>query len=515
MSRILDKKKLRRVVGFENDLNFFESWDLDDPQFMKYLERITILNFNLNSHLDSEDVLEQLKLLLGCAKNLKYFSLKNDSNGYEYRMNIGSIFDNLGSKVEYLNLSGLNLKTSIKQENFDKLTQLHTILFENCELSSLPILPNHKGKVCVDTYCAIPTESLVYYAKEHNLQAPNRDIEIMIAVLNGEKVAVPLEVYQENMGFFKECIEDICISIEDPSKLDLEGLEELKKNTAVKKIHILGGCYHYNKEDEGVAYTLEEYATVRKEIDRIISNVEIPSEDCRDRELKIFTQVYKILGKMIDYDHYAWECKEEGREDEVEALKYSCRNMKNALCGVERDGELKKLTVCAGYADVLKNTLACFGIKSQMIVTKLPEIELGHGHAYTKVCLDGEYYYSDLTQDSNNIKTDRYPLPYFLKSAADFEKSHSIFGFKPQENDKATKTISIEKQFELFDAEKIVEEEIADMISEGYLSGFVSQYLGAIQAQRDSVQATKLIDVMWRIRELEDYIMKQQRDFRS
>ena len=54
----------------------------------------------------------------------------------------------------------------------------------------------------------------------------------------------------------------------------------------------------------------------------------------------------------------------------------------------------------------------------------MPDIENGvpcnfkdtGGHAWNLLRLDGKKYWTDLTWDANNIKSDRYPLKYCLKS---------------------------------------------------------------------------------------------------
>ncbi|MBQ3414495.1 MAG: hypothetical protein IJH39_03940 [Clostridia bacterium] len=74
-----------------------------------------------------------------------------------------------------------------------------------------------------------------------------------------------------------------------------------------------------------------------------------------NREKKIFMQVYKILGEMIEYNYYA--ISEEGKKD-FELTK-SCRSLKEGL--------LKGKAVCAGYANILKNIIEEFGIEAKYI----------------------------------------------------------------------------------------------------------------------------------------------------
>ena len=52
-------------------------------------------------------------------------------------------------------------------------------------------------------------------------------------------------------------------------------------------------------------YTRKDFLQIRKKIDEIKKQIIIPNNLEIDREKKIFAQVYKKLGKMIEYDYYA------------------------------------------------------------------------------------------------------------------------------------------------------------------------------------------------------------------
>ena len=132
------------------------------------------------------------------------------------------------------------------------------------------------------------------------------------------------------------------------------------------------------------------------------------------------------------------------------------------------DGLLKNTAVCAGYADILRNTLACAGIYSEYIGASL-DLEGGvtvdlndpEGHAWNRVRLDGDDYWTDLTWDANNILAGRYPLNYCLKSSKDFGHSQYRVGINNEKWAGCDKTISDEKQLELF--EGIIVEKTANI----------------------------------------------------
>ena len=98
-------------------------------------------------------------------------------------------------------------------------------------------------------------------------------------------------------------------------------LNELQQNKYISAIQISDGMN--TGEQQKHPYSREEYTKVRKEIDKIISQVKLPEENDPDREKKIFSQVYKILGQKIDYDNYA--ISEEGNKDK--RLQITCRNL--------------------------------------------------------------------------------------------------------------------------------------------------------------------------------------------
>ena len=103
------------------------------------------------------------------------------------------------------------------------------------------------------------------------------------------------------------------------------------------------------------SYDREDFIQIRRKIDEIKQKIVMPEENDADREKKIFMQVYKILGEMIEYNYYA--ISEEGEKDFE--LTRTCRSLK--------DGLLKGKAVCAGYANILKNIIEEFGIEAKYI----------------------------------------------------------------------------------------------------------------------------------------------------
>ena len=535
VSRKIDDELLESVL-FNCDVLFdFDEYDLDNLEFVKALENLDELVIKDSKRESfSENTLAQLNLILKYAINLKRLNI-NNSNGQP--VEASSIFDNLGPNIESVIVKNLNFQIEISKRSLDSLINLKELRFFDCDILQLPVLSNAEGGIYIDSKSSISPEELIDFGISHKLLTDNEEVRSVLGALKGNS-PLPLNLYEKYFDLFQNLDKDICISIMSVAELDLEKLEFLKENTAIKSIHIKGGCYEYKTDNEDsnklVRYSLEEYADVRSEIDKLVSQIEIPDDNDKDREKKIFAQVYKLLGEKISYDHYA--ISEEGKKDKE--LQYTCRNLKNGLCGVERDGQKENLTVCAGFADILRNTLSCFGIKSEYVSShSWADLELQGGayvekrdkngniiyrngtndpmgHAYNLVTLDGVQYYTDLTWDQYYIKARRLPLPNFLKSATEFEISHVNVGFTPVHGSNATVSITPEQQFELF--ESIVEfnsQKIQSMINEGYLSGFVSQYLGAVKGGRESISPQEVIGMMDYIKKVEDYILARGNTF--
>lgn len=534
MEGLINNEILKKVLLNCDALDDFDEYDLNNPEFTKALEAIEELVITVSREATfSEDTLKQLNMLLRYTTNLKVLNIQNQKG---QMLDVSSVFDNLSASIESVTITNLGFQSGINQKSLDSLTNLNALKFNGCVVPQLPVLSSSKGSIFVDSTSIILDETLVEFGLQHELVTGKTEANGVLKAINGNS-PISLSLYEKYSDKFQGLDKDICISIKNVAELSLEKLELLKSNPAIKTIHIEGGCYklEHLTQNSFLVYSLDEYAAVRSEIDKIVSQVKLPDKNDEDREKKIFAQVYRLLGEKISYDHYA--ISKEGKKDE--ALKYTCRNLKNGLCGVERDGRMENLTVCAGYADILRNVLSCFGIESIYVSSRsCAELELKGGayvektdkdgnivyrngtndpmgHAYNLVFLDGKEYYADLTWDESYIKAKRLPLPNFLKSASEFKVSHANVGFEPVFNTHADETITNEQQYQLFgDVIDFNWQSIQDMVSEGYLSGFVSQYIGAVKGSRESVTPGEVVDMMDYIKTLEDYILEKKIVFR-
>lgn len=291
-----------------------------------------------------------------------------------------------------------------------------------------------------------------------------REIIERINSLSNAKFIAPIDGYKK-IRENNEITIPTQIDIKDASELDVN---ELENYPFVESVSIRSP---YTGELQQTPYPVDNYKLVRGKIDEIISR--IPSEAT---EKEKFAYIYNELGRRIDYNFYA--ISDEGKKDEP--LQTSCRNL--------YDGLIKGEAVCAGYADILFNTLTCAGIESRYIsgnrdfeggavikIDKDNKFEMEPGHAWNQVKLDGQWYYTDLTWDADYIKNNQFPLPYCLKSELDF-KGHDVFDHKKNARPFSCEhTISDEEQMQMFGNEAHIEvvatEERLDRIGISQLSG--------------------------------------------
>lgn len=526
MPREIDDMILWNALVDCEELHAFYEYDIDIEEFRQALNRITKLTINIKRGDElTEETLEQLNLLLDHMKNLKELRINNRFNE---RVEISPILEHITSNIELISFYGLDLTNGVSHTLAEKLTEMKYFSVSECNIPQIPVFPKDGCMIVLgEGITEISDKECIEFGTNsqiNNSLSTDKHEEAMKVIKAYKGQPFPLALYQKYKEFIPR-FGDICISISDVSKLSLEQLEELETDSHIKNIAIEGGCYDI--DDEKSWYSLDEYAEVRKEIDQIISQVKLPEHDDPNREKKIFTQVYKLLGKRISYDHCAID-NSEGIEDIT--LQYNSRNMKNGLLGVERKGKKECLAICAGYSDILRNVLACFGINAEYVRSH-SDVELVFqngsyiekkdengkqiyrngttdpmGHAYNLVELDGQKFYCDLTWDANGIKVDRFPLHNFLNSYEQFLKSHASVGFNDIMADKnADFSLPFEEQLTLFG--EVAKEEIAQMMEENYLSGFVGQYLESIAQGSEKIDSKKFLDMISHIKQVEQVIL--------
>lgn len=511
-----DKKIDRESIEYSED-----GLSADIPE--EILSKLETLRISLISRDVGEEELQsitkQLSRILE-TMNLKLFSFSMKAKGPQYSNLDISFLEHLNKNVENLSLSGIDLSHQ-SPHIFEKFKDLHYFSLQKCNITNpniisrinpevfvslegneiapkyfedaLKLIKDSNGRVKFSVK-KLKTMAQIYFTRRVDLNDylkfmgimdfdsisgltveikngfdfENTNSEQIVNILNG-KVNITLTSTLSDLLSL-----DSIRALKVPTRVIIKnaselGEEQLLEHPCIASVQMQDGDNTIRQLGE--PYSREEYQKVRREIDTIISQIKIPDEDDPDREKKIFSQIYKILGKRIDYDYDAIS----EAEKDNERLQITCRNLLGGL--------IENRCVCAGYADILRNVLSCTGIYAEY-VGGMPDFENGvpfdlkdpTGHAWNLVRLDGKKYWTDLTWDANNIKVDRYPLSYCLKSTRDFKHDSFKKRLKDEIKDPCLESISDEEQIRLFTGKEIKSKGLSEnpeTKSIGYLSSCV------------------------------------------
>lgn len=147
-------------------------------------------------------------------------------------------------------------------------------------------------------------------------------------------------------------------------------------------------------------YSIEDFKKIRREIKTLLKSVE---NNNGKNELKVFMQIYILIANIVTYDY-----EEEQSSDDYDRL-YTSRNLVGGI--------LKGESVCTGYAEILRNFLACRNIECRIISSQ--------GHSYNQVKINGKWYYVDLTNDADNIRSGKR-FKWCLKGKDTFINDNNI-----------------------------------------------------------------------------------------
>lgn len=469
-------------------------------EILSKLERLNVSLISRDAgEKEIQDINKQLSQMLDVMK-LKLFDFSMQVSEHQYSHLDISFLEHLNDDIENISISGIDLSQE-KPTKFERFKNLKYFSLKKCNISDPKIVSEIKPEVFVSlerneiapeyykdalklirnsngrirfSVKELETMEQVYSTKQVELS----DYLRLMGVVDFDSIS-ELTVKMENELDFENMSNEQIVNLLNEktnitlqttpvnlSKLDSDGIlevptrtiirnanelsvEELLKHQCITSVQILDG---HNAECQacGEPYSREEYEKARSEIDTIISQIELPYEKDSNKEKKIFTQIYKILGQRIDYDYHAISKEEKNNEK----LQTTCRNLLGGL--------LENKCVCAGYADILRNVLACTGIYSEY-VGSIPDFENGvplnlqdlGGHAWNLVRLDGKKYWTDLTWDANNIKTGRYPLKYCLKSTKEFKHDSFKKRLEDEFEDPCIESISDEEQNMLFTGKEL------------------------------------------------------------
>lgn len=276
--------------------------------------------------------------------NLKAFSFSMMNKGQQFSNLNMSFLKHLNEDLENLSISGIDLSQETSNL-FEKFKNLRYLNLRKCNITNPQII----SKTNPETFVKLEQNEIApeYYFDAISLikksngrinfsdQSLKKISEIYITKkvelddylhfrhdIDFESISgLTLNARVEDLPILKDVSDirlPVTLIIKNVNELNLN---ELQQNKYISAIQISDGMN--TGEQQKHPYSREEYTKVRKEIDKIISQVKLPEENDPDREKKIFSQVYKILGQKIDYDNYA--ISEEGNKDK--RLQITCRNL--------------------------------------------------------------------------------------------------------------------------------------------------------------------------------------------
>lgn len=350
-------------------------------------EKIEALNF---------EQVDFAKSSLDCVKrfeNLKYLNLIKVQN---------CKLDNLNFLSEMSHLERINI-----EKNVIKFSEIYNIIKCNFNKQIQVELPTELNEPITNSleisetgkvFVTINSNELGELIKNLNLF---KVTDIIVIASNSSNIKKYIHTLKRVKG-------KVSIVIKDCSCLSVKDAKVLKESLKIEYINIIDfeGTLQYKKNR--YCYSIANYIKIRTELDKLLEPINKESD-----ELLKFLQVYKILGESIIYDELL----------ESELLDYSRENEdKNSNL---ENGLLEKKSVDSGFAEILKNALACIGIESKIVRGNFLGIE--KEYAWNQVKIADKWYNVDLASDSkrmNNYKSKRLKPIYCLIDDKSFGKTH-------------------------------------------------------------------------------------------
>lgn len=259
--------------------------------------------------------------------------------------------------------------------------------------------------------CLYNTELHLYPASKVELIRKIEDKDERRCLLQDERVELDIKakdtLIREN-GTVEELEkwESQIITVKNISELPIEALNSNPEISMIRVGRIENVRYDF--------YTKEEYIEIKNKMDKILDGINQPIIGDKDSELECFLEISKRLAMHMSYNKFA--VQQEGKKDSE--LQRTCRDLYGGLL----DGEC----VCAGYAEILRNALACRGIEANYI--RGLDSETREGHAWNQVKIGGQWYNVDLTWARDEIVRTGEVSPEILQSDQEFEnhKKYSV-----------------------------------------------------------------------------------------
>ena len=184
------------------------------------------------------------------------------------------------------------------------------------------------------------------------------------------------------------------IIIPNCSMLTTRKAEFLSKNLNISTINIFDFDEYIYSDAQKNNYEINNYIKLRQYIDSYIENIAF-----KNTKMEKFLTLYYRLGKSIVYNSKG--AKTRGDEFKQGIVNKECNSM--------------------GFALILKNMLACMGIKSCLVPGKFNKKNI----VWNQIEIDRKWYNVDIANDSTIIRT-RKKAKYCLLSNEDFSNTHTV-----------------------------------------------------------------------------------------
>lgn len=200
----------------------------------------------------------------------------------------------------------------------------------------------------------------------------------------------------------------LCHAINSLADFSLSNLEQLK-NSGLTQLYIYGGEKEVTPEQhkENInfnLYSIDDLIQIKAKILDIKKQIQVPSKQDPHKEKKIYAQITRILSENIEYDDYEAGTSKEYYEEKT-GKSYDDYIQKNkerdiAIARLESRnllGLLRGTAVCQGYAEIIRNLAAEYGINVESIRGSIPINGKKSSHEWNQVRLDGIWYDDDFT----------------------------------------------------------------------------------------------------------------------
>ena len=365
------------------------------------VSRVSVTNSNLNNIEGVEDFDGRIGLLNLMQNDLDLRDLER----------VSRIYQNNPYLMSYLNHNtgirdAITRAPEISDESFDYMKKIYfdsgalrvgnRSSFSKADavdyiLWSYPNIPYYiKDAEIIRDNIGIKTNPLMI---ESNSDIDN--IDFSKPYLQGAKLLLTIPQIEYLLNSGKVIPQEVIVKVKDVSELSSTALRNLSARMNAVGMNISGVQIidenFDNWKQQLEEYNTSEYIYIRDTLDRLVRGI-----DSSESDLDKYVTVYTRLADSISYDLAAASFHDFPSSMYLAQRVNECRNLKEGL--------IEGKTVCAGYADILRNALSLVGIRSRLVTGLADASDRDTAHAWNQVEIkdehgNGKWYYTDLTWD--------------------------------------------------------------------------------------------------------------------